>query len=117
MSENRMDPQGWTDRSPDVEEFLDWVDRDLRPRIEKSEVSVIICSKSPVDAKLALEVGYSMLLGKPLMLVVEPGAQVAEKLVAAADEIVEHDWKGQPKGLQAAVLAACDRMAERGLIA
>lgn len=113
---NRMDAHGWTDRTPDVEEFLDWVDGDLRPKIEKSEVSVVICSTSPIDAKLALEVGYSMLLGKPLVLVVEPGAKVSEKLLAAADEIVEYDWKNQPKGLPAALLSAVDRLAGRGVL-
>ena len=115
--DSRMKPDGWAGRGKEIDDFLDRVDRELRPKIEASEVSVVICSKTPADAKLALEVGYSMLLGKPIMLVVEPGAQVPEKLLAAADEIVEHDWKNKPKGLPAAVLAACDRMAERGLIA
>jgi hypothetical protein len=45
--------------------------------------------------KFAVELGFSIMLDKPIIAVVAPGTQVPGKLVAVADEIVE-GVPGQP---------------------
>jgi hypothetical protein len=67
------------------------------------------------DVRQAVEIGAMLLMGKPLILGVEPGSHVPDGLARAADEIVEVDVAGDSEGTAAALKAAMDRLHERGL--
>jgi nucleoside 2-deoxyribosyltransferase len=43
------------------------------------------------DVKIAVEIGYAILLGKPLIVLKQPGRPVAEKLLRIADYVIEGD--------------------------
>lgn len=74
--------------------FLEWeeaVQRDLVPKLRESALTMNICPDQP-DAKYAVELGMSILLDKPIVLVVPDGRQVPRKLAQVADSIVQVDW-------------------------
>lgn len=48
------------------------------------------------DVKLAVEVGAALLLDKPLVLIVQVGTPVPDKLVGVADRILEVDTRRPP---------------------
>lgn len=78
----------------DDQDMQNWIDRhntELRPMIKDSAYVIGLISGSEPDAKQAVEIGFTLLLGKPLILAVSPGAQVPPGLVKAADAIVEAD--------------------------
>ena len=62
------------------------------------------------DVRQAVEIGASLLMGKPLVLAVEPGSHVPDGLARAADEIVEVDLKGDPEGTAATLAAVHERV-------
>ena len=49
----------------------------------------LVPSAESVDAKFAVELGLSIMLDKPLILVVAPGTRIPDRLVRVADAIVE----------------------------
>lgn len=78
----------------DDEQFIAYADqvmRDLVPKIESSNAVVSLAPDGPGDVKFAIELGLSIMLGKPIIVVVTPGRQLPEKLVLVADAIVEGD--------------------------
>jgi hypothetical protein len=82
------------DHPLDSPEGRDWVKRhneELLPMIKDSTYSIGVISGGEPDAKQAVEIGFMLLLGKPLILAVTPGAQVPYGLARAADAIVEFD--------------------------
>jgi hypothetical protein len=60
---------------------------------DKIRDSAIVCSLVPEkpDAKYAVELGMSLMLDKPIVLVVPPGRRVPERLVRVADLIIDAD--------------------------
>jgi nucleoside 2-deoxyribosyltransferase len=96
----RHHPDGdrdWMDE-PGIEELLNtsrvqaWerhVRRELIPKIRESAVTVSLVPNGDTDVKFAVELGFSIMLGKPIILIVTPGTRVPDKLVQIADEIVE----------------------------
>ena len=69
-------------------EFADDVLDRMVPMMRDSAVVVSVVTNRP-DVKFAVELGFSILLDKPIIIVVEPGSKVPSKLVAVADAIVE----------------------------
>lgn len=62
----------------------------LEPMVKDSAVAItIVPADNHVDPKLAIELGYMIMLDKPIIAVVNVGAKLPPKLVAIADEIVE----------------------------
>jgi hypothetical protein len=82
----------WED--PEVRAWADHVVTELTPMIRKSALTVSIVPEGPGDVKFAVELGLSIMLGKPLILALPAGRQVPEKLARIADEIVEIDGGG-----------------------
>jgi hypothetical protein len=76
---------------PDTQQWIAQVRSDLVPKLRASALSVTIVPEDPdtSDVKLAVELGMSLLLGKPLVLVVPAGTRIPDGLVRAADEIIE----------------------------
>ena len=62
---------------------------ELVPMVRDSFCTVSLVPSGPADVKFALELGFSVMFDKPIVAIVEAGAQVPAKLVAIADEIVE----------------------------
>lgn len=61
---------------------------ELAPMIKDSAITMSVFS-GKIDPKMAIELGYMVLLDKPIIAVVTPGAEVPGKLAIVADEIVE----------------------------
>lgn len=61
----------------------------LAPMIKDSAITVSVYSGGDPDPRMAIELGYMILLDKPIIAVVTPGAEVPGKLAIVADEIVE----------------------------
>lgn len=73
------------------DEFVDHFRRDtLHKMIDSAFVASIVPSEG-WDVKFAVELGSAIMLDKPLIALIMPGANVSEKLKRVADEIVEAD--------------------------
>lgn len=82
----------------DDPKFRAWADdrkRRVLTMLDDSAVSMALLSPpftlDRLDVSQALEIGASLLLGKPLILCVSTGTQCPPGLVKAADAIVEMD--------------------------
>jgi hypothetical protein len=78
-------------------EYIEWEDRvrtKLIPKIQGSSLTVSIAPRGEPDIKFSVELGLSIMLDKPLILVCEPGQVLPHKLRAIADAVVEVDWRG-----------------------
>jgi nucleoside 2-deoxyribosyltransferase len=95
-------------------EFREWAKRvrtELIPKLEDSALNVSLVPADGTDVKFAVELGFSIMLDKPIIAVVEPGSKVPEKLVRVADRIVEadlHSKDGQAKVHQSIEAALAD---------
>lgn len=75
---------------PDAKAWAEQVARDLVPRIQASEMTVsLVPAAEATDVKFAVELGFSVMLDKPIIAVIAPGAVVPEKLARVADRIIE----------------------------
>jgi len=87
----------WTDElTPDERDaFDDFVEHFRRDALAKMHDSAFVMSILPtsgeVDLKFAIELGASIMLDKPIMAVVMPGAHVPERLRRVVDAVVEAD--------------------------
>jgi hypothetical protein len=81
------------ERDPEWLEFVDHVRRETMEGIAGSGVVVSLAPGPGAegDVKYAVELGLSIMLDKPLLVVVTPGVEVPPKLRAVADEVVEAD--------------------------
>lgn len=66
--------------------------RELIPMIKGSAVTMAMVSGSDPEPRQAMETGYMILLDKPIITVVTPGAKVPNKLAMVSDAIVEADF-------------------------
>lgn len=71
----------WRDFNKDVQE-------NLVPKLESTSV-VLSLQTGNFNAKQSVELGVSILMDKPIILIVEPGTKVSSKLTKIADAIVE----------------------------
>lgn len=76
----------WDD--PEAQAWAKDVVENLVPKLSSSAANVTLYSGA-VDVKLAVELGMTMLLDKPICLVIKPGTVVPDHLVRVADKIVE----------------------------
>lgn len=75
---------------PEFREFSDHVRDELVPRLRGSAMTVSLYTiGARTDVKFAVELGLSIMLDKPIIVVVAPGVVVPEKMIKIADEIVE----------------------------
>jgi hypothetical protein len=84
--------------NPEARAWAHQVLEDLVPRISDSSLTVSIVPKPGHvdDVKFALELGFSIMLGKPIILAVVPGRGVPDKLMRVADEVIEYDVADVP---------------------
>lgn len=102
----------WGD--PAAKRWSKHVINDLVPKLEGSGavISIVPTDNSEGDVKFWVELGASIMLDKPLIIVVSKGQPVPAKLRKVADEVVEiESWEdlGPDSGLiQAAVVRVMD---------
>jgi nucleoside 2-deoxyribosyltransferase len=61
----------------------------LEPMVKDSAVCMSIVPDSTIDPKMAMETGYMIMLDKPIIAIVRPGARLPRKFAMVVDEIVE----------------------------
>lgn len=87
------------------QEFVDHFRKDALQKLDESAfVMSIVPKEHDVDVKFAVELGASIMLDKPIIAVVLPGARVPNKLRLVADRVVEADID-QEAGRQAVARA------------
>jgi nucleoside 2-deoxyribosyltransferase len=107
MSDDPFDDPEWL-------AYADHVRESLIPMVKNSALSVAMFGTGDPDPKQAIEIGYMVLLDKPIIVTVMPGAKVPNKLARVADEIVEA--ADDPATTSMRLKAAIKRVAEkRGL--
>jgi hypothetical protein len=84
-----VDDDPWQD--PGYLEYAKRCIDDLLPKVQQSGICMSLVPKGPADVKYAVELGFMIMLDKPIISVVFPGAKVPEKLARVSDEIVEGD--------------------------
>lgn len=102
----------------DDPEFIEWanhVQNDVVPKMKGSAVCVNLAPQGETDIKFACELGLSIMLDKPIVLVCEPGQILPDKLLNIADKVVELDWKGNPNASTELGEAIADFVMEKGL--
>lgn len=79
----------WND--PQWRAYVTHVKTELVPMIDSSAMTVSLMPKDPadVDVKFAVELGLSIMLEKPIILVIDPGSRVPPKLEAIAEAVIE----------------------------
>lgn len=76
-------------QSEDWRTYAAHVIDELVPMIRDSAVTVSLTPDGPSDVKFAVELGLSIMLDKPIIVVLMPGRKIPGKLVAMADRVVE----------------------------
>jgi hypothetical protein len=79
------------DERSEWDAFVDHFRRDALAKISDSAFVASIVPTDEFDVKFAVETGAAIMLGKPILLIVAPGASVPGKLALVADRIVEAD--------------------------
>ena len=62
---------------------------ELLPRLEESAFVLSLAPSGKPDAKYCIELGFSIMLDKPILVVAPEGYPVPERLRRAADEVIE----------------------------
>ena len=99
MSENPWD-------HPDFVAWAARVRNGMFPKMESSAVNIALLPSGDPDVKLAVEIGYGIMLDKPLIVVVAHDVAVSKKLQLVADEIVSvdlDDFEASAPAIQAAI--------------
>lgn len=87
----------WTDALTEAEqrEFREWARHqagEVLPAMEDSAMVMSIAPTGKPDPKFCVELGFALMLGKPLILLADKrAAPIPDKLRQVADEIVEVD--------------------------
>jgi hypothetical protein len=71
--------------------FVAHVRRDALAKMTDSAFVASIVPSGETDIKFAVELGLSIMLDKPVLAIVQPGAPVPERLRRVADVLVEAD--------------------------
>jgi len=103
----------WND--PAMQAWLKDALDNLVPKMANSSVVVSLVPTGVTDIKFAVETGLALMLDKPIVLMVGPGASVPAKLAKVADAIVEYGDLSDPgtaERLTAVVRSISDGMAD-----
>jgi hypothetical protein len=95
------------DRS-DWDRFVEHTRRETLTQMDASAFVLSIVPTGGTDIKFAVELGLAIMLDKPLLAIVAPGAEVPNKLRLVANEVVEADIDVEEGRLK--VMAALQRM-------
>jgi hypothetical protein len=108
MTDDLWDDPGWKRYAQHARETLE-------PMVRDSAVAMSLYN-GKIDPKMAIETGYMILLDKPIIAVVSPGAKVPRKLALVADEIVEGELDDPDFAdrMHAAIKRVTDRLKKDG---
>ena len=99
------------DNNPKYIEWEDAVRTKLIPKIEGSTLTVTIAPMGEPDIKFSVELGLSIMLDKPIILICEPGQVIPSKLRTVADAVVEVNWRtGDAVHTSNAIAEAIDKV-------
>ena len=90
------------------DEWEQYIRDELVPRIADSTATLSLVPQGETDIKFAVELGLSIMMDKPLILVVLPGRTVPQRLRRAADAVIEGEIQ-HPK-TAARISAALDQI-------
>jgi ribosomal protein L23 len=81
----------WSD-SKEFKEYAEHILKEMVPAMKDSAVVMTIAPDAGQhDIKIAVEIGYSILLDKPLIVIASPGRHIAERLLRIADHVITGD--------------------------
>lgn len=101
----------WTE-DPEAQKWIKHVLDELVPMIEDTSLTISIVPRTGTDVKFAVELGFSIMYDKPIILVVFPGTVMPDHLRRVADEIVEFS-DGDEDRNQRQLHAAINRVTAR----
>lgn len=107
-----MTERDWSEH-PEAKKWLAHARDELVPMIADSALTMTLVPDEP-DPKVAVELGYSILLDKPIVLVVPEGRTIPEHLARVADMVIP-----MPTDVAAFTVAMNEAMVEleeRGLL-
>lgn len=78
---------------PEWQEFEKEVREELIPKLDESAIVASIAPTGKPDVKYAVELGMSIMLDKPIVLIVKKGQKIPVRLGRVADKIIEVDFK------------------------
>jgi hypothetical protein len=81
-----MNYEHWADR--DVTAWLARVNRVVK-RLIRDKTHIILLVSGEPNSKQAVELGFALLMGKPLVVAVAHGCEIPDGLRRAADAVVE----------------------------
>lgn len=103
----------WDNLDPETEAWLKHCREELLPMIDGSAFTIQIVPNEP-DPKIAVELGYSILLDKPIILVAPDDREIPRQLRKVADWIIPFDPEN-PKMVDQ-LTTALDSLKEQGLL-
>lgn len=107
-----MTDDPWDD--PETKAYLRRAKRELEPMIKQSAVVMALWT-GQVDPKMAIEMGYSILLGKPIVALKKSGMDLPPTFARIVDRIVEFDELSDPGLGERIAQAHAEIVKERGL--
>ncbi len=72
-----------------TEDYFEHARRELAPKIASSAYVITINPSEEIDPKIAMETGYAVLMGKPIILVADDRRPVNPGLRRIATEVIE----------------------------
>lgn len=89
----RPEPESYDDawRSPEMVQWAAHVRHQVLPKLRQSALTISLYPKGDPDIKIAVELGMTLMLDKPLVFLVGPGQVVPDRLRRCADLIIEED--------------------------
>jgi hypothetical protein len=101
-------PVDWS-QDPGFQEYAQHVRDELIPMIKDSAVALSLVPPDGIpDVKFAVELGYMIMLDKPVISILRPGAAPSKKLSAITDEFVEGEM--DDPDFQQRLMAAMSRV-------
>ena len=78
---------------PDFKAWAADVHENLLPKLNASAFTVSLVPEGEADVKYAVELGLSIMLDKPIVLVATEGQPLPERLLRVADKVIYADFK------------------------
>jgi nucleoside 2-deoxyribosyltransferase len=93
----------------DARAWAEHVLAEVVPKIQESSAVISLWPSGEVpDAKLAVETGYAILLGKPIIVVAAPDVKLPATLEAVARTVVRWNGHERPEALVEALQAVME---------
>lgn len=84
------------ENDPQFQEYKKHIIEELIPKIDGTDVFISLTpSEGKLDVKFAVELGIAILLDKPIVAIICPGAKVSDKFRKVVDRFIELDIKDQ----------------------